>query len=223
MANRPVCQVIETLDDIEAGMRALKRKCPHMRRALALAGLPPLRRNPRGFEGLARIVVGQQVSVAAASAIWARVAAVVRPVTPERMAALSEASLRACGLSRPKIVTLTKLAEHLAADGDWLPGLAAANDETVRELLTALPGIGPWTADIYLMFCLGRPDSFAPGDLALQVSAQKLMALEERPSADELARIAAARWRPWRGVAARMLWAYYAHQKRAGAKGAQPL
>ena len=219
MAKATTCQVIDTLNDIEAGMRALQRNCPHMRRAAALAGMPPLRRHVGGFEGLARIVVGQQVSVAAANAIWARVAAGVQPMTPERMAALSEADLRACGLSRPKIVTLAKLAGHLAADGNWLPELQGADDETVRARLVALPGIGPWTADIYLMFCLGRADSFAPGDLALQVAAHKLMALDARPTPDELAAIAAERWRPWRGVAARMLWAYYAHEKRANAQG----
>ena len=221
MAKALKSQVIETLDDIEAGMRALKRKCPHMRRAARLAGMPPLRRNPGGFAGLARIVVGQQVSVAAANAIWARVAAGVQPLTPQRMAALSEAELRACGLSRPKIVTLSRLAAHLAKGGDWLPSLASESDEAVRKKLTALPGIGPWTADIYLMFCLGRADSFAPGDLALQIAAQRLLGLDARPAPDELADIAAARWRPWRGVAARMLWAYYAYEKRGG--GAEPI
>ena len=221
MAKARGSQVIETLDDIEAGMRALKRRCPHMRRAVGLAGLPPLRRTPAGFEGLARIVVGQQVSVAAASAIWARVVAGVTPLTPARMALMTEAELRARGLSRPKIATLTKVAAHLVEVGDWLPSLTEASDEEVRERLIALPGIGPWTADIYLMFCLGRTDSFAPGDLALQVAAQRLLALEARPSPDELAEIAAERWRPWRGVAARMLWAYYAYEKRAGA--AEPM
>lgn len=225
MAGGRQSQVIETLDDIEVGMRALKRKCPHMRRAASLAGIPPLRRNVGGFEGLARIVVGQQVSVAAANAIWARVAAGVAPMTPERMAALSEAALRACGLSRPKIATLGKLAAHLADGGDWLPELAAAPDDEVRARLIALPGIGPWTADIYLMFCLGRADGFAPGDLALQIAAQRLLGLEARPSPDELAEIAAARWRPWRGVAARMLWAYYAYEKRGqvAADGGEPV
>ena len=207
-------RLIETLDDIEAGMCALKRKCPHMKRALALAGLPPLRRNREGFEGLARIVVGQQVSVASANAIWTRVAAGVQPFTPERLAAMSEADLRALGLSRPKIVTLSKLAQHLS-EHDWLAELADADDDAVREKLVSLPGIGPWTADIYLMFCLGRADSFAPGDLALQIAAQRLLDLERRPTADELAAIAEQRWRPWRGVAARALWAYYAVAKRA--------
>jgi DNA-3-methyladenine glycosylase II len=223
MAKARQSQVIETLDDIEAGMRALKRKCPHMQRAAELAGVPPLRRNAGGFEGLARIVVGQQVSVAAANAIWARVLAGVQPLTPERMAALSEAELRACGLSRPKIVTLTKAAAHLVEAGDWLPELAAASDDEVRARLTALPGIGPWTSDIYLMFCLGRADSFPSGDLALQLAAQRLMGLAARPAADELAEIAAARWRPWRGVAARMLWAYYAFEKRTATGTAEPV
>lgn len=213
-------RIIETLDDVAAGLRALKRKCPHMRRAHALAGDPPLRRETGGFEGLARIVVGQQVSIASAKAIWGRVAAGVDPFTPERMVELSEADLRGFGLSRPKIATLTKLARHFADEGNWLPELGAASDEDVRQRLTALPGIGPWTADIYLMFCLGRADGFAPGDLALQVAAEKLMELPARPDPKALDGIA-ERWRPWRGVAARQLWAYYAAIKRSA--NAQPV
>jgi len=223
MTGHAKSQVIETLDDIEAGMRALKRTCPHMARALKLAGLPPLRRNPGGFEGLARIVVGQQVSVAAASAIWARVAAGVKPMTPARIAGMSEAQLRGFGLSRPKIVTLSKLAAHLAVGGDWLAELAGDDDDTVRVRLTALPGIGPWTADIYLMFCLGRADSFAPGDLALQIAAQRLLQLDDRPNPEQLSGIATERWRPWRGVAARMLWTFYAYEKKAAAGAAEPV
>ncbi len=208
-------RIIQTADDVATGLRALKRKCPHMRRAHALAGDPPLRRDIGGFEGLARIVVGQQVSIASANAIWARVAAGVTPFTPQRMAELDEAALKGFGLSRPKIVTLSKLARHLVDDGDWLPDLTAFTDDMVRDRLVALPGIGPWTSDVYLLFCLGRADSFAPGDLALQVAAQHLMALDGRPDARALAEIA-GRWRPWRGVAARMLWAYYAAKKRSG-------
>ena len=207
-------RLIVSLDDIEAGMRHLKRACPHMRAAHKLAGLPPLRRERGGFEGLARIVVGQQVSVASANAIWGRVFAGVQPFTPEVMAGSSEAELRAFGLSRPKIVTLTKLAQFLVDETQFLTSLDAHHDDAVREKLVALPGIGPWTADIYLMFCLGRADSFAPGDLALQIAAQGLMALDERPDPKVLADIA-ERWRPWRGVAARMLWAYYAAVKRS--------
>jgi DNA-3-methyladenine glycosylase II len=213
-------RIIESLDDVAAGVRALKRKCPHLRRAHALAGNPPLRREIGGFEGLARIVVGQQVSITSASAIWARVAAGVDPFTPQRMADLDEAALRGFGLSRPKIATLSKLARHLVEVGDWLPDLANTSDDIVRERLIALPGIGPWTADVYLLFCLGRADSFAPGDLALQVAAQHLMGLGGRPDAKALEAIA-IRWQPWRGVAARMLWAYYGAVKRTST--AQPV
>jgi len=208
-------RIIETPEDVDTGLRALKRRCPHMRRAHALAGDPPLRRDIGGFEGLARIVVGQQVSIASANAIWARVAAGVTPFTPQRMAQLDEAALQAFGLSRPKIATLSKLARHLVDGGDWLPELAQVSDDDVREKLVALPGIGPWTADVYLLFCLGRADSFAPGDLALQVAAQWLMGLDGRPDGRALEAIA-ERWRPWRGVAARMLWAYYGVVKRSG-------
>jgi DNA-3-methyladenine glycosylase II len=210
-------RIIHTTDDIAAGVRILKRSCPHMRRAHALAGDPPLRREMGGFEGLARIVVGQQVSIASANAIWARVAAGVMPFTPQRMAGLTEADLKGFGLSRPKIATLSKLARHLVEQGDWLPELIDQDDDAVRDRLIALPGIGPWTADVYLLFCLGRTDSFAPGDLALQVAAQHLIELGGRPDARALAAIA-ERWRPWRGVAARMLWAYYAAVKRSGTR-----
>jgi DNA-3-methyladenine glycosylase II len=203
-------RLIESPADVAAGLRALKKSCPHLRRAHAVTGDPPLRRDIGGFEGLARIVVGQQVSIASARAIWGRVAAGVVPFTPHRMAGLDEAELKAFGLS------LSKLARHLVEAGDWLPELEHLPDEAVRVRLIALPGIGPWTADIYLMFCLGRADSFAPGDLALQVAVQQLMGLDGRPEPRALAEIA-ERWSPWRGVAARLLWAYYAEVKRSGA------
>ena len=213
-------RIIETMDDVAAGLRALKKQCPLMRRAHAAAGDPPLRRDIGGFEGLARIVVGQQVSIASANAIWARVHAGVQPFTPAGMAALDALQLKSFGLSRPKIATLSKLSRHLTEAGDWLPELEQAADDAVRERRVALPGIGPWTADVDLLFCLGRADSFAPGDLALQVAAQQLMGMDGRPAAHELAQIA-ERWQPWRGVAARMLWAYYAAIKRSGT--AQPV
>ncbi len=207
-------RLIETMVDVAAGLRVLRRRCPHVRRAHALAGDPPLRREIGGFEGLTRIVVGQQVSIASANAIWARVRAGVDPFTPQRMAELDVAALQAFGLSRPKIATIGRLARHLVEGGDWLPDLVHDPDDRVREKLVALPGIGPWTSDVYLLFCLGRADSFAPGDLALQVAAQHLMGLDGRPDAKALQAIA-ERWRPWRGVAARQLWAYYAAVKRA--------
>jgi DNA-3-methyladenine glycosylase II len=198
---------IETEVDLREGIKALRRKCEVMRRVHDVTGLPPLRRREAGFEGLARIVVAQQVSVASATAIWSRFEAAVRPLAAAALLRLSDDELRAIGLSRPKMRTLRAVSAAVV-DGLDLDGLSVADDEDVHARLTAISGIGPWTADIYLMFCLGRADSFAAGDLALQIAAQHAFGLQERPSPLALTELAQD-WRPWRGVAARLLWAYY--------------
>ncbi len=216
---RPGAGFIESERDIAAGVKALRRACPIMRRAHAVAGDPPLRRRPGGFDGLVRIIVAQQLSTASAAAIWGRLETSVAPLTAKALLAQSEAALKAVGLSAPKIRTLRALSEAVARDGLDLDGLAASDDAAVHEALCAVKGIGPWTADIYIMFCLGRADAFAPGDLALQVAAGHAAGLDERPTAADLAAMAEA-WRPWRGVAARLLWAYYPHMKRSAAPGA---
>jgi DNA-3-methyladenine glycosylase II len=199
--------IMETDADLHAGIRALRRKCPHMRRMHERVGDPPLRRHEPGFVGLARIIVGQQLSIASAEAIWGRLSEAVQPMMPEAFSALSDDALRAAGLSRGKVRTLRALCGAIA-DGLLLERLAQAPDGDVHEALTALPGIGPWSADIYLLFCLGRADAFAAGDLALQTAAASALELPERPSSEALLAIA-ERWRPWRGVAAHMLWADY--------------
>lgn len=211
-------KVIECDADVQAGIEALRRKCPIVQRMHDLAGYPPLRRRAAGFEGLARIIVGQQVSVASATAIWERTFKTVQPFDAAILLSTSEVDLRRAGLSRPKVRTLTAIARAIAEAGLDLGALEHLNDEEVHEALTRISGVGPWTADIFLMFCIGRADCFAAGDLALQVAAQMAMNLDERPSAQELLEIA-ERWRPWRGVAARMLWAYYkvAKEARSGA------
>jgi DNA-3-methyladenine glycosylase II len=206
-------RIIETATDIRAGMRALVKMCPHMRDAHRVAGEPPLRRTAGGFEGLARIVVGQQVSVASAAAIWGRFQAAVKPFEARRVLGLSDDEMRAAGLSRPKIKTLRAVAAAVG-EGLDLERLSHLDDVAVRERLIAISGIGPWTSDVFLLFCIGRADAFAAGDLALQEAARMLMGLEARPTAEELAGIA-ERWRPWRGVAARMLWSYYRVAKSA--------
>ena len=207
MKRRHLARTIATDDDMREGIRALRRKCPHLRRVHEHAGDPPLRRHTPGFAGLARIVVGQQLSLASAQAIWRRVELAVQPMTPARLLALSDGELRAAGLSRGKVRTLRAVSEAIAAGLD-LDRLAQAPEDDVHEALTALPGIGPWSADIYLLFCLARADAFAAGDLALQLAARTALGLEARPSREELYDIA-ERWRPWRGVAAHLLWAYY--------------
>ena len=200
-------RIIETDADLREGIRALRRKCPHLRRVHDRAGDPPLRRHPAGFEGLARIIVGQQLSIASAQAIWSRVQAAVRPMSAKAFLKLSDEELRRAGLSRGKVKTLRAMSEAIEAGLD-LDEFTAAPEEAVHETLTALPGIGPWSADIFLLFCLGRADAFAAGDLALQTAVARALELRERPSREELLEIA-ERWRPWRGVAAHMLWAYY--------------
>lgn len=207
-----VQRIIEAEADIAEGVAALRRACPVMSKVHDAAGHPPLRRREAGFEGLARIIVGQQLSVASAAAIWARTFAAVQPFTPERLLSLSDAELGKAGLSRPKIRTLRAVSQA-CVDGLDLVALAEASDEDVHARLTEVNGIGPWTADIYLMFCLGRADAWASGDLALQIAAQQAFGLEERPTRDELQALA-ERWRPWRGVAARLLWAFYAVAKQ---------
>lgn len=199
---------IETHDDIRRGVASLRRRCKVMRAIHDRIGDPPLRRNVAGFEGLARVIVAQQLSAASAAAIWTRVSKALTPATPSILLTLSDDTLRATGLSRPKIRTLRALATAIDAGALELDALDSATPDAVREALVSVNGIGPWTADIYLMFCLGRADSFAPGDLALQIATQHAFGLDARPSPAELEDIA-VRWRPWRGVAARMLWAYY--------------
>lgn len=195
------------------GVRALARRCPHLREVRALTGVPSVRRHPAGFAGLARIVVGQQLSLASAQAIWDRMNLAVRPMTPQAFLALRDEELRAAGLSNGKVRTLRALSEAIGGGLD-LDVLASLPETEVHEALTALPGIGPWSADIYLLFCLGRADAFAAGDLALQITARAALGLDDRPSRDELFDIA-ERWRPWRGVAAHLLWAYYKVADRA--------
>jgi DNA-3-methyladenine glycosylase II len=175
---------------------------------MAVGGPPPLRRREPGFAGLAAIIVSQQVSVASANAIFGRLEARIAPLDAARLAAATEDDLRACGLSSPKIRALRALAEAVAERGLDLAALAQLDAEEAHAALVAVKGVGPWTADIFLLFCLGHPDAFPAGDLALQEAAKLALGLKGRPDAARLERIA-ERWRPWRGVAARMLWAYY--------------
>ncbi len=188
---------------LREGAEWLAAREPRLAEALAITGLPPLRRRPDGFAALLNIIVSQQLSVAAADSIWKRMSS-GGLVTAEAIAAADEQALRACGLSRPKI----RYARALAAAGIDFAALRAAPLDQVIATLTAVPGIGRWSAEIYAMFALGRADVFAPADLALQEATRLLFGLPERPQGHALREMARA-WAPWRAVAARMLWAYY--------------
>jgi DNA-3-methyladenine glycosylase II len=196
-------RLIDTEADLAEGVAHLVRVCPVWARVLPDIGPLPLRRRSDGFEAIANAIVSQQISIAAADSIWQRMA-VAGLTEPQAIAAASEDQLRAVGLSRPKARYLQGVA---AAGLDW-QGLRTMPDDDVIAALVALPGIGVWTAEIYLKFALGRPDVFAAGDLALQESARIMYGLETRPGPAAL-RDLAEPWRPWRAVAARGLWAYY--------------
>jgi DNA-3-methyladenine glycosylase II len=188
---------------------SLRTKDPDLiERLVAVGGPPPLRLREPGFAGLAAIIVSQQVSTASAKAILGRLEARIVPLDAAEFAQASEQDLRACGLSTAKIRALRALAAATLEGGLNLSGLAELDAEEAHRALVAVKGVGPWTADIFLLFCLGHPDAFPAGDLALQEAAKLALNLRRRPDADRLERIA-ERWRPWRGVAARMLWAYY--------------
>ncbi|MFT6025173.1 MAG: DNA-3-methyladenine glycosylase II [Ascidiaceihabitans sp.] len=196
-------QIIETDADVATGAAWLAQTCPRMAVALAEIGPLPLRRRPDGFAHLLSAIISQQVSVASARAIWKRMEDL--GLTNEAaVLAAGDDGLRAAGLSRQKIAYSQALA---AANIDYV-ALRTVPDAEVIKTLTAVKGIGVWTAEIYAMFSLGRPDVFAPGDLALKVAAQGLYDLPERPTEKQL-RAQSLAWSPWRSVAARALFAYY--------------
>ena len=198
-----VGRIIQSLDCVAEGCAWLAAREPAFARALPLVGALPLRREPDGFAALLRAIVGQQVSVASARAIWARLEAAGLPDVAV-MAAATDDDLRAAGLSRQK----ARYGRALAQAGIDFSALRDIPDKGVVATLTAVPGIGVWTAEIYAMFALGRADVFAPGDLALQEAARMLFGLQARPTEKALRAMAEA-WSPWRSVAARILWAYY--------------
>ncbi|RQP05061.1 MAG: DNA-3-methyladenine glycosylase 2 family protein [Paracoccus sp. BP8] len=196
-------RVIRAPADLEEGAAHLVWVCPVWARELPALLPLPMRRWPEGFPAIRDALVSQQISTRAAAAIGARMAE-AGLADEAGIAAAEDETLRAAGLSRPKIRHLRGI---VAAGVDW-PGLRTLPDEEVIARLTALPGIGRWTAEIYLKFALGRADAFAAGDLALAEAARLLYGLPERPGPAALTALAEP-WRPWRAVAARALWAYY--------------
>lgn len=196
-------RVIETEACVAEGADWLARFEPRFAHALTLTGPLPLRRRPDGFAQLLQAIIGQQVSVASARAIWGRLEA-AGLTSPDAIRAADEATLRAPGLSRQKAAYARALAEA----GIDFDALRDRPTDAVVEDLTRVKGIGVWTAEIYAMFSLGRADVFAPGDLALQEGTRLLFGLPDRPRPAALRDMAQA-WSPWRAVAARALWAYY--------------
>lgn len=199
---------LKTLAHMHEGRDWLVATCPAMARAHEIGGAFPLRLRPGGFAMLMRAIIGQQVSTAAAQAIWRKTEAQLGVVSPRRVLAASDEELRAGGLSAAKARYARALASHVESGALNFKRLAYLTDDEVRTALTAVPGIGVWTADIYLLAAMGRADAFPVGDLALQEAARDLWGHATRPSPKQFEDLSQI-WRPWRGVAARMLWQYY--------------
>jgi DNA-3-methyladenine glycosylase II len=206
-------RTIRTNIDLQEGVAALIGSCGHLARVHKFAGDPPLRPRPAGFKGLSRVIVGQQLSVASAKAIWGRLENKARPFTTASLLELSDRDLRRAGLSAAKIATLRGAAAAIDDGSLDLEALSHVPEDVIHAKLTALKGVGPWTADIYVLFCLARADAWSPGDLALRVAVKDALALEARPDQAAMNEIAEL-WRPWRSVAARMLWSYYALRRK---------
>lgn len=199
--------------ELDAALRRLAVLDPRLANVVAQTGRPTLRRRPAGFAGLCAIVCAQQLSTASASAIWSRLATAFDPFHHDMVRRACTTKLARLGLSQPKIRTFKALGAAIAKGEIDLEAVGAMEVDDARAALTALHGIGPWTADIYLLFCLGHADAWPAGDLALQEAARLVFDLGARPSAKELTALA-ERWRPWRGVAAHVLWNYYRVVKR---------
>ncbi len=207
---------LNTQSDLESAVHALVKQDPRLKPVFELAGMPALRRREPGYAGLAAIVCGQQLSTASAAAIWARLTVAFDPFHHDALRRARADRLGRLGLSAAKIRTLKSLAREIAAERLNLDVLANEDADAAHHTLTSLHGIGPWTADVYLLFCLGHGDAWPAGDLAVQEAVKIGLGLKTRPTAKEMAPLAEP-WRPMRGAAAHLWWAYYrALKKREG-------
>ena len=197
-------------ETLRPALAALAKRDPDIARAYDACGLPPVRRRPPGFETLLKIILAQQVSVQSAAAIIGRLDKTVRRLTPRAVLRLSDGDYRAIGFSQQKVVYARALAEDVLAKRIDLTALEALDDGDAIDHLAQARGVGRWTAEIYLLFALERPDVWPVGDLAVRVGAQRLKSLDERPTPDEMMTLGEA-WRPYRSAAARLLWHLYRH------------
>jgi DNA-3-methyladenine glycosylase II len=192
----------------EDGLRELEADHPDLARIRPLAGPLPWRQRDAGFPGLLRAICGQMISNAAAGAIWGRLSALPGALTPAGMLLLDEASLRTAGLSRPKVLHVRALADACASGRLDLDAVALLPDAGAIAAIAAIPGLGPWSASIHLLFGLQRPDVFPPNDVALAAGLAHLRGMDVRPTPRALVEIAVA-WTPWRSLAARLLWHHW--------------
>jgi len=212
---------LHTQADLEAGLTQLVAADPRLKPVAEKAGAFSLRRREAGFPGLCAIVCGQQLSTASAAAIRARLFAAFDPFHHDAVLKARTDKFKRLGLSAPKIKSIREIGKAVAKGQIDLTRVGEMDADDAHAALVALHGVGPWTADIYLLFCLGHADAFPAGDLAVQEAARIAFNLRKRPDAKALAKLAEA-WRPWRGVAAHLLWAYYHVVKRREGVSLEP-
>jgi DNA-3-methyladenine glycosylase II len=198
------------------GVRALAKVDADLARLARENGTPLMWAREPGFATLVFVILEQQVSLASAAAVFGKLTALARELTPGALLALDDAALRGVGFSRQKSL-YCKLAARSILEGSLdLEALERLDDDAARRALVSLKGVGPWTAEIYLLRALGRRDAWPSGDLALQIAAREVKGLTARPTAEELDALAEA-WRPWRSVAARLLWGHYLKRRERAA------
>lgn len=203
---------VATLDvtdraQLSKAVKHLAKQCEVIKAAHAYVGVPDWRVRPGGYAGLARIIAYQQLSTKAAATIWGRVETLLGKITPTSVLAADIDALRACGMSRPKISHIRSIATAIEDGSLNLKRIAQASDADAQAELVAVKGIGPWTADVYLMFALGRWDVFPHADIGLS-EAYRMISGERKRHPPKKFMKTGERWRPYRGVAAHMLWAY---------------
>jgi len=203
---------INSQKDVETGLLELAKLDGELASIISLVPHVPLRQELSGFPGLCRIIIGQHVSTASASAIHQRFTRHINPVSPENYLATSEETLINIGLTRAKQATLSTASKAIISGELDLKGLADLPAREAISKLTGFKGIGPWTAEVYLLFCVGHPDIFAAGDLAVREAVRMAFGMKERPNEKELRQIA-TRWSPQRGIATRLFWSYYEYVK----------
>jgi DNA-3-methyladenine glycosylase II len=209
----PSSPVPLTEDSVSRAAKLLARRDKDLASILKQYGPPPLWARKPGFATLVQIILEQQVSLASAAALFARLNKSIDPFRPAQMLLLGEPHLKSMGLTRQKTAYCLHLSQSLTERHLNLNQLSRLSDEDAKARLMAVKGIGSWSADIYLLMALRRPDVWPTSDLALAIVVKQLRQLKSRPSPDELTRIAEP-WRPFRSVAARMLWQYYLAQRK---------
>ena len=208
-------KLLQRQEDLVEAVEWLVRNDARLGPVFDRTGMPKLRRREPGFAGLALIIVGQQLSVASATAVWGRVVAGLGAVDPRTVLETADDELGRLGLSRAKIRSLKAIAEEIVETRLDLDRLVTIEADAAHAMLTALRGIGPWTADVYLLFCLGNADAWPAGDLAVQEGVRAGLGLAERPGVKEMAMLAEP-WRPYRGAAAHLWWGILPRNPSAG-------